>query len=323
MGETENKGAGSGPDLKSVRESKGLTIKAIYNTTKVRPSFLDAIEKGEFQVLPERIYTEAFIKSYAAAIGVDPGEILARYRKFLKVPEPVKAEKVPDKKTGKEPEKKLEKKTEAAAEIRADSGAEGAETAKAPPQEIKTPAPAKSQQAPAAKGLPKAPGRKSHRLAVSLIMSVLVICGGFLYFLLSDEAPGPEVFVKADKPAATAQPEAAPGTSTDMKPAEAPQQPVPGQQAPAANAAPEAAVSNKLVIHANELTWINVTEDDNEPYQAMLRPGDNLERTAGKFQLDIGNAGGVVITFNGRDMGMPGRSGQVVHLVLPPEQARE
>jgi hypothetical protein len=333
MGETENKGIDGGLDLKSVRESKGLTIKAIYNTTKVRPSFLEAIESGDFQVLPERIYSEAFIKGYAAAIGVDPGDILARYRRFLNVPEPGK---VPEKKPEKKTDRKPDRKTDADADKKEDSGTQRTETAKeegkaSPPPAIKTPEPAKIPQAAAAKSALKAPGRKISRLAVSLVMSVLVVCGGFLYFLLSDDAPGPETIVKADKPAATAQPEAAPaaapgtapGAAADMKPAETPQQPAPGQPAPPADAAPAAAVSNKLVIHANELTWINVTEDDNEPYQAMLRPGDNLERTAGTFQLDIGNAGGIVINFNGRDMGVPGHSGQVVHLVLPPEQARE
>lgn len=301
-----NTGEGNSLDLKACRESRGLTIEAIYNVTKVRPAFLEAIENGRYEILPERIYSEAFIKGYAAQIGVDPEGILARYRKFLKVPEP-----------GKSPEKKPEKK----AEKRKD---EVKPPAAAP--QPKTAEPAKSPETtPALKSALPVQRKRVSRVAISLSLMVLVVCGGFLYFLLSDDTSGPEVLINAEKPAAPAAPD-----TKDVKPAETPQQPAaeqpgtsavapPGQGAPAAETKP-AAVSNKLVIHANELTWISVTEDGGLPYQIMLRPGDNLERIAGKFVLDIGNAGGIVVNFNGTDMGVPGRSGQVVHLILPQEQ---
>ena len=76
---------------------------------------------------------------------------------------------------------------------------------------------------------------------------------------------------------------------------------------------------NRIVIQAGELTWLSITEDENPAYQIMMRPGERIEREAGKFQLDIGNAGGIEITFNGTDLGSQGRNGQVVHLVLPRE----
>ncbi len=300
-------------DLKALRESRGLTIEAIYNATKVRPAFLEAIENGNYEVLPERIYSEAFIKSYATQIGINPEDILARYRKFLKVPEPGK---VSDKKS----EKKAEKRRD-----------EGKPQAASPELKTQEPGPA----APVLKSPVHGQKRRFSRVAVSLSLTVLVIFGGFLYFLLSDDASGPEVLMKAEKPAAPATAATAPTDTKDVKPAETPQQTVdqPGtnvaqpapadQSAPAADMKPAAAASNKLVIHANELTWISVTEDGGPPYQIMLRPGDNLERIAGKFMPDIGNAGGIVINLNGTDMGVPGRSGQVVHLILPQEQPGE
>lgn len=310
MSETRDTGNESGLDLKALRESKGLTIEAIYNATKVRPAFLEAIESGNFKILPERIYSEAFIKSYAAEIGISPDDILARYRRFLNVPE-----------SGKAPEKKADKK----AEKRQDEG----RAAGAP--ESKTSEP--SREAPAAKSPLDIREKRFSRVTVSIVLTVLVVCGGFLYFLLSDDASGPEVLMKAETPAAPAQP-AANGDSKDMKPAEGPQQPAPEQPgaaqpeasdqgAPAVAPAPSAADSNKLIIYANELTWVSVTEDDGQPYEIMLRSGDSFERSAGKFRLDIGNAGGIVINFNGTDLGALGRSGQVVHLVLPQEQPTE
>jgi hypothetical protein len=55
----------------------------------------------------------------------------------------------------------------------------------------------------------------------------------------------------------------------------------------------------------------------------MLRPGDNLERVAGRFVIDIGNAGGIALRLNGEDLGVPGQRGQVVHLILPREKPAE
>jgi cytoskeletal protein RodZ len=308
---SDMRNTGSDSDLKALRESRGLTIEAIFNVTKVRPAFLEAIENGNFQILPERIYSEAFIKSYAVQIGANPEDILARYRSFLKLPDP-----------GKVPEKKSEKK----AEKRKDEGGSG--------PEVKKPEGAKSPETLVVKSPLSNPKKKFSRVAISLLLTVLVVCGGFLYFLLSDNDSGPEVLMKAEKPAAPAQP--AP-PSAEPKPADAPQQPAADQSgitaagttpagttpAAPADAKPATAVSNKLIVHANELTWISVTEDGSQQYQIMLRPGDNLERTAGNFMLDIGNAGGIVINFNGKDMGVPGRSGQVVHMILPQEEPKE
>lgn len=76
--------------------------------------------------------------------------------------------------------------------------------------------------------------------------------------------------------------------------------------------------TRRLTIEAHELTWIRITEDRNPGYEVMLKPGDKIERTASDhFQLDIGNAGGVNLTFQGKPMGSLGNSGQPVHMRLP------
>ena len=50
---------------------------------KLRPSFLESIESGSFEDLPEPVYTKTFIKTYAGLLGVDAGPILARYAKYV------------------------------------------------------------------------------------------------------------------------------------------------------------------------------------------------------------------------------------------------
>lgn len=286
-----SKGAGETVDIKALRESRGVTLEALFNATKIRVAILEAIETGNFKMLPERIYSEAFIKSYAKGAGIDPELILSRYRKFLNVQEP-----------GPRPDKKAEKKEDKKPPADKEKAASGPKPAGA--QELKAPV----SQAGGPRGIPQS---RFSRKAVALILSVLVICAGFLYFLLSDDNSGQAM--KTEKPPESSQ---ASAPAPNPEPAAAP--------APAAEETkPEGAALNSLVIRASELTWISIVEDGNQPYQVMLRPGDTVERVAGRFIIDIGNAGGISLSLNGNDMGVPGRSGQVVHLILPQENPPE
>jgi hypothetical protein len=278
--------------------------------TKIRRVFLEGIETGDFQVLPERIYSEAFIKSYAAQVGIDAGPIIVRYRKFLKMPEPDQVLKKTDKAADKAKEGKKETKPEKPAPAVVDAG----------------PRPEKMPQS--VTGPRSIPRKRFSRMTVSLVLSIVVICGGFVYFLLSDESPRPDQAAFKERPAAPAPS----GEAKVDQPAAVPQQtevsPPPGTapaSAPAqpAEVKPAASQSNKLEIQASELTWISITEDENQSYQIMLRPGDNLERVAGRFVIDIGNAGGIALRLNGEDLGVPGQRGQVVHLILPREKPAE
>jgi hypothetical protein len=50
----------------------------------------------------------------------------------------------------------------------------------------------------------------------------------------------------------------------------------------------------------------------------ILKPGQKVERFASdRFVVDVGNAAGIDVTFQGRSMGNLGEQGQVVHLTLP------
>ncbi|MEN6638834.1 MAG: DUF4115 domain-containing protein, partial [Smithella sp.] len=83
----------------------------------------------------------------------------------------------------------------------------------------------------------------------------------------------------------------------------------------------EAPISNGeqfvLMIHATEETWIRMQIDDREPYQVLLDPGEKISHKASRFNMDIGNAGGVRIQFDGKTIENLGKSGQVIHLRLP------
>ena len=156
-------------------------------------------------------------------------------------------------------------------------------------------------------------------ILVGVLVSVL-----FLYDKAEQPAPPPPAAIDSTSPAP-----AIPGP--------APAAPVPDSSAQAAMAGSvaaspvevirppaEAGKLYNLVIEAQERTWLRITADRSQPYEALLNPGDKIERTASDhFQLDIGNAGGIHLTFQGKPLGSPGKSGQVVHMRLPEKESGE
>jgi len=73
-----------------------------------------------------------------------------------------------------------------------------------------------------------------------------------------------------------------------------------------------------LKIEAVEKTWIRISADGQEPKQMMLSKGDRIERTArDSFIIDIGNAGGILVSFQDKPLPSLGKKGEVTHLKLP------
>jgi cytoskeletal protein RodZ len=65
-------------ELKKARESKGITLLDISKQTRITIKYLEAIEQGTFDVLPQT-YIRAFIKTYAEKVGLNPVDILKKY----------------------------------------------------------------------------------------------------------------------------------------------------------------------------------------------------------------------------------------------------
>ena len=65
-------------ELKRAREEKRVSLSEIADRTLINVRYLEAIERGETSILPEA-YVRAFIKEYAAAIGLDGAETLRRF----------------------------------------------------------------------------------------------------------------------------------------------------------------------------------------------------------------------------------------------------
>lgn len=71
------------PDLKALREERGLTTEDIFLKTRINSAILNAIENGDFHYLPAPVSTNKFIRIYAEAIGIDAEIILAHYQRYV------------------------------------------------------------------------------------------------------------------------------------------------------------------------------------------------------------------------------------------------
>lgn len=78
-----------GAALRRRREDKQISLEQIESITRIRQSFLRAIEAGNLDKLPEPVYIRGFIKQYAEALDLDSAELansfpLEDYRQSLK-----------------------------------------------------------------------------------------------------------------------------------------------------------------------------------------------------------------------------------------------
>jgi cytoskeleton protein RodZ len=238
------------PELKGIREARGLSLESIFETTRVGLVNLTAVENGDYNRLPPPVYARDFIRKYARAIGIDDKPILDRYEKHLESLKP------PQKGT----------------EVR--------------------------------KPWPEA-GRRYRFLFISLaavIVAGILVSALFLYEQ-GGKPPSPAPAVELS-PAAV-MPAPAPAAAVPDLPA--PRTASESALAPAGKSILPPAAAGKmyhLVIEARELTWIRITEDRNPAYQVLLK-------------LEIGNAGGINLTFQGKPLGSLGKQGQIIHMRLP------
>ncbi|WP_458119117.1 helix-turn-helix domain-containing protein [Paenibacillus sp. Z6-24] len=77
-----------GRQLRDARLAKGLSLDDVQEMTKIRKRYLEAIEAGDFKVLPGSFYVRAFIKTYAEAVGLNADELLQEHQDAVPEAEP-------------------------------------------------------------------------------------------------------------------------------------------------------------------------------------------------------------------------------------------
>ncbi|BBB93114.1 MAG TPA: DUF4115 domain-containing protein [Methylomusa anaerophila] len=75
-----------GEILRSEREKKGFSIKDVEREISIRALYLNAIEEGNYSIIPGEVYLKGFIRNYANFLGLDVQQIMAVYRQSKEKP---------------------------------------------------------------------------------------------------------------------------------------------------------------------------------------------------------------------------------------------
>jgi len=284
--------------LKENREALGLTLRDIFQRTRITIVNLEAIENGNLHLLPVPIYTRNFIKTYAHTLGIDSKPLLESYENYLsslQIAKTSSLENVPENISflAKIGQYRVYLWTAAALIFI-----------------VIVSLFISSQYQPATD------------INNNLAEKIAAIDPEKMADTLSP--PTKEAVPLNEQAKATTQPASnetnkikqIPAQSNTIRQESAATQPS-ASSTQNTRAVAESGEVNLLIIKATEETWIRIKADQNPSYQILLQPGEKIERKAASFDMDIGNAGGIKIQFKGKNIEKLGKSGQVIHLRLP------
>jgi cytoskeletal protein RodZ len=132
------------------------------------------------------------------------------------------------------------------------------------------------------------------------VVLALVGCGGVYYF------------AKNYQPSTAAKPVQSAATKPETAASKAPVSPVPTATAPAPAQQPLGSGALQVVLNASEKSWVSITVDGKLLFSGILQPNDRREiNAAEKVKVVTGNAGGIDVSLNGRNIESLGPKGQV------------
>lgn len=79
--------AGFGRYLQGQRERRGLSLVEVAQKTKIPPTLIGALEAGQSERFPERIFVLNYIRSYATVVGLSPDDAVGRFDEIPDVPQ--------------------------------------------------------------------------------------------------------------------------------------------------------------------------------------------------------------------------------------------
>jgi cytoskeleton protein RodZ len=72
---------GVGRQLREARETKGVTLTALANTTKIAPRQLQLLEREEYAKLPGGIFGRGYVRAVALELGLDADRLVEEFRR--------------------------------------------------------------------------------------------------------------------------------------------------------------------------------------------------------------------------------------------------
>lgn len=73
----------AGSILKKERLRKNYSLDEVAAATKIQKHYIDAMEKNHFSLFPSSVYAKGFLQNYAKYLQVNPGKVLALYRRSV------------------------------------------------------------------------------------------------------------------------------------------------------------------------------------------------------------------------------------------------
>lgn len=72
--------AALGEELRRERVRRNLTFKDVEQVLHIKTTYLEAIEDGNFSVIPGRVYAKGFIRNYGNYLGLDGDRLVKEYQ---------------------------------------------------------------------------------------------------------------------------------------------------------------------------------------------------------------------------------------------------
>jgi cytoskeleton protein RodZ len=275
--QTPDGGAKIGPILEKARKEKGLSLEEVEHATKIRKRYLAGLEREDYGVLPDAVYAQGFLKTYANYLGLD-GEELSRELKDRRRPRRERGVTYGPPKTS----------------------------------EFDRPLINPGELAKTRRGRRVFGTTTILTLLVALLALTAVV--GALYYVgrgVQNSGPNPSPPSEEERAVNGSKPEADRGQAPAE---EAPQKKdVSGGGAGGSDAASEPDTLRVEVSVEGSPSWLSILTDGNLAYEQIAQPGFSQTFEARReISLKTGNAGAVGVVVNGQDLGRLGESGEVL-----------
>jgi len=309
-----------GGSFKKAREAAGLSLEKVAADTRISTRFLLAIESDEFHLLPGGIFNRGFIRAYAERLGINPDQAVGDYDHLSAAnEEPLEVLRKAERASTRRTERNF---YPIAAGIlvlliggfyfanRRYATKPAATVSRPAPQPAAPPAttPSISEQAgPATDPATAAPSESipiDPPTPLQMTIPSLVPASAPAPAAAPATAPAPEL-------QASQGPVTPPITAATILPTP-----------PATATATPADSSLVLDVDIKDVTWMRIAADGAVVLAENIQPGMSRRFSAQRLlEITIGNAAGVSLKINGRDMGQLGTNGRVREFRITPENA--
>lgn len=276
-----------GDTLRKEREKQKLSIQDVEKGTSIRPLYIEALEKGEYDKLPGEVYAKGFIKNYGNFLNLSGEELVRQFIMEIS-PATTTPEDVPHAK-----ENQKTNSNEIAAK---DVGA-------------------KYRPKQSTNNENSYSDFNKRNYMVAAVALIVFLIGGVVYSFSGNGSENPEVVQtetkinpvesKTDTQATPAETQTQPATQDTKTPQNPAPAPVPQPQIVAQNLNLQATFSGDC--------WTRVITDGKMAFEGMINAGQTLAWEGNNsVSVLLGNAGAVQLVMNGQSIGALGADGDVV-----------